>query len=247
MGARCESCGVVPSVSRVLRTRRAPPSEERSTPRSASGAAIDSSVHLVSCNHAACCYWRRAAVLVHSWQRCLCHHCRVGGGVDERSNSFALALQHSWDWFAVHSTQRMQLASFYLGAVGFTSAAYAASLGSGHNGAAIGISLFVVLLSAAFYALDRRTVELVKASERALAMLEAELDTALSMPQLRLVENVERPQGRNFSYSKTLTVLAITVSLAAVGACLYAMLGPRASVQGHARVAPVSAVQDSSR
>ena len=84
------------------------------------------------------------------------------------------ALDHAWNWFALHAGQRMQSFSFFLIATAFLVAAYATVLKE-HRDIAIGIGILGAWISLWFNRLEQRTKQLVKAGEAALAPFQEQL------------------------------------------------------------------------
>src|SRR5258705_7826150 len=75
-------------------------------------------------------------------------------------------LDHAWQWFTLHATQRMQAVNFFLVATAFLSTAYVAALR--FPVVAIGVSALGTLFSLVFYRFEIRIQELLKAGEKAL-------------------------------------------------------------------------------
>jgi len=86
------------------------------------------------------------------------------------------ARTYAWNWFALHSSQRMQLVNFWLVAVAFLAAAFVQASTNRLRAIAVGVALAGALASLAFAALDSRTRNLIKVSENALRQIEDELD-----------------------------------------------------------------------
>jgi hypothetical protein len=95
------------------------------------------------------------------------------------------AREHAWDWFALHAAQRMQTFNFFLVATAFLIAGYA-SLLEKHRWAAFGVALLGAWLAFWFNRLDTRSRQLVKAGERALAVLQAQLAATALNPRLAM-------------------------------------------------------------
>lgn len=79
---------------------------------------------------------------------------------------------YAWNWFALHSNQRMQLVNFWLVAVAFLCAAFVQARAGNLRTIAIGICIAGVVASIAFAMLDARTRRLVQVAEEALRKLE---------------------------------------------------------------------------
>jgi hypothetical protein len=129
------------------------------------------------------------------------------------------ARDHAWDWFALHAAQRMQTLNFFLVATAFLIAGYAALLEK-HRAAAVCVSLLGAWLAFWFNRLDNRSRQLVKASERALAALEAKLADATGISDLKIVEAVEKPELGTSSYRRVIKMIQWTIFVVFVlGAC----------------------------
>jgi hypothetical protein len=134
------------------------------------------------------------------------------------------AREHAWNWFALHATQRMQTFNFFLVATAFLAAGYA-SLLEKHRGAAFGVALLGAWLTFWFNRLDIRTRQLIKAGERALAALEAQLAATTNMDDLKIVEAVEQPEAGTFSYRRVIKVIQWTLIAIFLLGAGYAVFG----------------------
>jgi hypothetical protein len=119
---------------------------------------------------------------------------------------FQDAADHAWNWFTLHSGQRMQMINFLIIALTLTTAAYATAMSQKKFGVACGIALGGVLLAALFQRLDVRTRELVQACEPALKHIEARLSRESGI-DVNFVEAIEKPAKRRTTYRFTLRVL----------------------------------------
>jgi len=120
------------------------------------------------------------------------------------------AHDHAWDWFALHAGQRMQTFNFFLVAVAFILAAYATLLDK-HRVAAAGVALVGAWLAVWFQRLDRRTRQLIKAGEGALASREKRLVTLTGAQELAILARVETPEPGTSSYRRVIAVIQWTV------------------------------------
>jgi hypothetical protein len=77
---------------------------------------------------------------------------------------------YAWNWFALHSSQRMQLVNFWLVAIAFLGAAFVQARASNLIAVAFGICVAGVFSNVAFLLLDRRTRELIAVAEAALRL-----------------------------------------------------------------------------
>jgi hypothetical protein len=81
---------------------------------------------------------------------------------------------YAWNWFALHSGQRLQLVNFWLVAVAFLATAYVQSEIDHARAIASGVALVGAIASVAFQRLDVRTRQLTQVAESALQELEQE-------------------------------------------------------------------------
>jgi hypothetical protein len=82
------------------------------------------------------------------------------------------AQSYAWNWFALHSGQRLQLVNFWLVAVAFLATAFVEARASHLYAIACGVCFTGVISSLAFLMLDMRTRRLVHVAERALRYFE---------------------------------------------------------------------------
>ncbi|GAA3251139.1 hypothetical protein GCM10017691_63680 [Pseudonocardia petroleophila] len=80
--------------------------------------------------------------------------------------------EYAWNWFALHSGQRMQLVNFWLVAISFLGAAYVQARIGNLRGIAAGIAMAGMIASVSFSLLDERTRRLIDVAEDALRGLE---------------------------------------------------------------------------
>src|SRR4051794_24904813 len=81
---------------------------------------------------------------------------------------------YAWNWFALHSGQRMQLVNFWLVSVAFLGAAFVQARTGNLAAVAVGVCVTGTISSIAFAMLDARTRRLVQVAEDALRALEDE-------------------------------------------------------------------------
>ena len=79
---------------------------------------------------------------------------------------------YAWNWFALHSAQRLQLVNFWLVAVAFLAAAYVQARSAHLLAISLGVSVAGIVASLAFAKLDARTRQLVQVAESSLRVLE---------------------------------------------------------------------------
>jgi hypothetical protein len=75
-------------------------------------------------------------------------------------------LDHSWKWFEMHASQRMQLINYFLVAVAFLSAAYVAGLRDDAPEVSTVVAVLGVILSICFQRIEERTKNLIKLGEQ---------------------------------------------------------------------------------
>lgn len=143
----------------------------------------------------------------------------VSGGQRDEDARLRTALDHAWDWFSLHASQRMQGVNFFLVASAFLVSAFGSAVTSGVYVVAIGVGLLGSWVSLWFNRLDRRASELVKAGEAPMRVLQRRLAEATGVSELAMLDFVEEPRVRWTSYSRVIDVLHTTTFCAfAVGA-----------------------------
>lgn len=124
-----------------------------------------------------------------------------------------------WDWFELHSQQRMQVLGFWLVALGLVTGAYAQLLVANVRLAAAVVAFMGSGVSCLFLLLDRRTRRLIKIAE-------AEMVEETSTPAggaKRLLRAADAAPGPTYS-----SLIAAIESIAAVSLFLlglYALTG----------------------
>ncbi|MBF6150338.1 hypothetical protein [Nocardia nova] len=103
------------------------------------------------------------------------------------SDPLADAHAYAWNWFALHSSQRMQLVNFWLVAVAFLGAAFVQARTGHLRTIAVGLCIAGVIASVGFALLDARTRRLVHVAESALQQLETRRTQAGQDADLHLV------------------------------------------------------------
>jgi hypothetical protein len=98
---------------------------------------------------------------------------------------------YAWNWFALHSAQRMQLVNFWLVSAAFLGATFVQARVSNLTLVAVGVCVAGAVSSIAFLLLDVRTRALVQVGERALAALENEMQPADTNDEFHLVRNAD--------------------------------------------------------
>jgi hypothetical protein len=141
----------------------------------------------------------------------------------ERPTVEKLALDHAWNWFEYHSTQRMMMIRFYLIAAGGIAAGIGALLSAHENVLASILSIVGVLTSLSFRKLDKRCSDLVKIGEGALKLEELKISTALGSPAFEMCRlGDKKPNGSLlYSYRQILGFLfAVVMSVFALTATI---------------------------
>src|SRR5882724_9369201 len=114
-------------------------------------------------------------------------------------------MDHAWEWFTLHATQRMQAVNFFLVATAFLSTAFVAALR--FPLVAAGVSALGALFSLVFYRFEIRIQELLKAGEKALYPAQQKLADLTGMQEFKICETVETA-GRPFTkYSTVIRAL----------------------------------------
>ncbi|MEA2876533.1 MAG: hypothetical protein QOF14_1729 [Hyphomicrobiales bacterium] len=131
------------------------------------------------------------------------------------------ALDHAWNWFELHSSQRMQTFRFFLIATAFLAAGYG-SLLEKHHHVAMGIALVGAWLSVWFSLLDQRTSDMIKASENVLQQLQAQLADRYKIDDLKIVEKVEQGRYGGASHRVVIAVIQWTLFTMFLLAAAYA-------------------------
>lgn len=88
------------------------------------------------------------------------------------SNDEHEAQTYAWNWFVLHSGQRLQMVNFWLVAVAFLAAAFVQARASHLSAVALGVAITGMVASISFMRLDVRTRQLVRVAENALRSLE---------------------------------------------------------------------------
>lgn len=135
----------------------------------------------------------------------------------------AAVLEHAWNWFSLHSGQRMQLLSFFFVALGLVVAGYGTALQADLPVVAGGLSVAGMVLAAAFFMADLRTRELVKASEVPLSSIQKRLADISGISSVRLVDEVETPKVRRTSYGSIIGKLMVATAVLMVAGLVYAI------------------------
>lgn len=131
------------------------------------------------------------------------------------SNADADTQAYAWNWFALHSSQRMQLVNFWLVAIAFLGAAFVQARTSNLMPVAVGVCVAGATASIAFMLLDARTRSLVRVAEQALAHMENARTAAGAPDVTRLVQHAHTARSsRVSSYRIVIQGLQLIVALA---------------------------------
>jgi len=133
------------------------------------------------------------------------------------------AASYAWDYFQYHAGQRQSVFRFFLTLVGVLTLAYGYSLRSESSDAAahsetvrLGIGCLLIVTSVLFWRLDKRSQNLIKASEDALKQVENRLASLLDGDQsIRLMHiDGHKSQSGLLSYVETFRqIYAVIFSL----------------------------------
>lgn len=129
-------------------------------------------------------------------------------------DDFRIALDHAWQWFALHRKQRMQTLYFHMISAGFLANAYIISI-KDHSKLGIGVGALGGISSLLFFQLERRNRHFVTLGKRALRPLEQRLANVVRDPNLVLVEDdfdeSSPPENRKMERFSTLIPLYILI------------------------------------
>jgi hypothetical protein len=117
-----------------------------------------------------------------------------------------LALDHGWNWFALHAAQRMQTFHFFLIATAFLFAAYGTTFDKNHW-VAMGTAIVGAWIGFWFTRLDNRTKQLIEAGEAVLEASQSRLAKETNIPQLEILKKVETPVSGACSYAAVIAVV----------------------------------------
>ncbi len=141
----------------------------------------------------------------------------------DNSSVRKMAFDYAWNYFSLHSGQRLQSVNFFIIAAAFLAGAYVTATVGGRPGLAIGLSIVGAFSSLIFYRIERRIRELIHAAEAALRPIEKAMASQTEIPNLLILEKVEAVTPGAWHYSKVFRTLYITVGLAFAVAAIYAI------------------------
>lgn len=133
------------------------------------------------------------------------------------------ALEHTWQWFSLHATQRMQAVNFFFVAVAFLSAGYVTALEIPNKHIAAGVAIFGLAISLCFSRLELRVRELIHAGEAAMKPLQAKLAGAAGLPEIQILQNVENGKTCFTKYSHVIGALHLSSIVVFILGALYAI------------------------
>lgn len=133
---------------------------------------------------------------------------------------------YAWNWFALHSGQRMQLVNFWLVAVAFLGAAFVQARVGNLRVVAIGVCAAGAVASIAFSQLDARTRRLIHVSESVLKTLEDQRVVAGADSNTRMVTAADFARShRASSYRIVIQGLQLSVAALFMAAGVYTLVG----------------------
>jgi hypothetical protein len=135
-----------------------------------------------------------------------------------------VAQSYAWNWFALHSGQRLQLVNFWLVAIAFLAAAFVQARASHLVAIAFGVSVTGVVSSLAFMRLDVRTRQLVQVAENALRSIEG-TQTAAGLDEIHELVKVSDQVRRSWldSYRVIIQGLQLCVAFMFFLAAVYSL------------------------
>lgn len=119
-----------------------------------------------------------------------------------------VALDHARAWMTLHADQRLRALNFWLIGTAFLTTAFVTTLPT-DPALATAVAAMGVLVSITFQRLERRTRDLVRRAEEALAPAEARLAALTAIPALELVKLSNSPREPFTSYGKVIRVLQL--------------------------------------
>jgi hypothetical protein len=132
-----------------------------------------------------------------------------------------MALDHAWEWFSLHATQRLQSVYFYLVAIAFLSAAFVTATKDKMYVVASVVAILASSISYFFYRMERRIRSLLHAAEDVIGPLQDRLSQSTGLEAIRIVSRVEDGEPGEWKYSKVFRYLYVTTGAAFVLGLLY--------------------------
>ena len=121
-----------------------------------------------------------------------------------------LALDHAWNWFALHADQRMKSVHFFILTLAFLTAAYVTALRFAQPLSGAAICLAGIILTICFSRFDIRIRELLTASEEVLEPIQDSLALQTGIASLRMTKTVKVGKRPFTRYSKVIRALHFT-------------------------------------
>lgn len=139
-------------------------------------------------------------------------------------DSIELALDHTWSWFSLHASQRLQSVNFFLVAIAFLSNAFVTAIKEHLYLIAAGVSVLAISTSFFLYKMERRIRSLIHSSEHALSSLQNTLSNALGLPSIKIVSAVENAGPGEWKYSRVFRYLYGVTAFAFALGFVYAVV-----------------------
>jgi hypothetical protein len=127
------------------------------------------------------------------------------------------ALDHAWQWFEYHATQRVSMMRFSISVLGGVAAAAGWLHQSEAHILAVGIAILGIIFSWCFHRIDCRESALVKLGERALIAEQARLATQAGCGDFNICVAADKTAGATGSYSQILRIIHYSVAVAFLG------------------------------
>ena len=141
---------------------------------------------------------------------------------EDSPESLALALEHAWAWFSLHSGQRLQLIAAYLVGVGLFATAYVSLNNSAAKGSAAMIAGAGVVFSLLFDRFDARSRRLITIAEPAIEEIEKRLAAATGLETVRFIAESRRPGGtRHLSYGRLIRLMSFSIAVLFLAGLIY--------------------------
>jgi hypothetical protein len=160
------------------------------------------------------------------WHTIVYDNDRLGNAMGAPSSgetvSLDSALSYAWSWFALHSSQRMQLLNFFLITVAFLTTAYATATAAHQDAVAIATAAVGLVTSLAFDRLDMRTRELIVVAERALTILERKVAVSIGIDDMNMSAAASVRSKPATSYRQIISVTTRLFSGLYIAAIVYA-------------------------
>jgi hypothetical protein len=140
-------------------------------------------------------------------------------GDDRNPEAEQRAAEHAWRWFALHANQRMQIINYFLVVLALVVAGYGAAIEAENALVARVIVAAGLVMTGAFYTLERRTRHLVKLAEQPLKELERRMSVDADLATLTMTSGAEAP-GKGIAYSVSVRALMAAAFLLMIVALL---------------------------